>query len=432
MSPCPFDRLVQAKRDRAKSMRYTRGEASNFYFLCASGKLDEVHQILDAEDCPSIDVLNQLQPNGSTALHAATFYNHLEIVQLLLERSCSRTELNRFGNTAYEEAKTNEMKNVFHRYDPATRFHDTNAANSMSLYLPEENIAGTNADATNEYVYLFKTESEILEYSLNQQTTAMWVKFYDWFVHTFRIFIEREDVRFDAFDLINHPDFKQFLTRSLSEPNLQKTMKSVDEAKRRNSIEPLITLYTSEEAGLYHPLNEHLVQSSSNTDITPHLCDRFLIEFHIHHHELKQRAFTGTVYRGATIPIGYLSIYRRAIESKPRGVLGLKAFTSTSRDPLVALDFAFRGSPGEDKKHALFVFEIMETSPTIFGVDDISIYGHEQEVLILPGNLFTVTKIEEQLNPPITKVYLKHWNTPISFWEKIRQTIRAGKKNVLE
>ncbi len=70
-------------------------------------------------------------------------------------------------------------------------------------------------------------------------------------------------------------------------------------------------------------------------------------------------------------------------------------------------------------------------SGTIFGVDDVSIYGHEQKVLILPGNLFIVTKIEEQLHPPITKIYLTHWNTSISFWKKIKQIIRAGKRSVL-
>jgi ankyrin repeat protein len=94
---CPFTELLQAKRDRAKSRRFTEGEASTFYFLCKDGKTDEVRQILEAEDCPSIDELNKVQPNGSTPLHAAAYYNHPEIVQLLLERDCPRTELNQIA-----------------------------------------------------------------------------------------------------------------------------------------------------------------------------------------------------------------------------------------------------------------------------------------------------------------------------------------------
>jgi hypothetical protein len=85
----------------------------------------------------------------------------------------------------------------------------------------------------------------------------------------------------------------------------------------------------------------------------------------------------------------------------------------------------------EGEKHVLFIFEITEATPTIFGVEDVSDFKYEQEVLILPGNLFTVTHIEEKLHPPITKIYLSHWNMSISFWEKIKQTIRAGRKSVL-
>jgi hypothetical protein len=429
---CPFTELLQAKRDRAKSRRFTEGEASTFYFLCKDGETDDVRHILEAEDCPSIDELNKLQPNGSTPLHAAAYYNHPDIVQLLLERDCPRTEFNQFGSTAYEEAKTDEMKQLFNRCDSSNRFHETNATDAMALYVPAQNIESTNTGTTPDYVHVFKTQSEIFEYSLNQQTTAMWLKFYNWFAHTFRTFVDRENVHIDAFDLNNHPDFKQFLKRSLSEPNIGKTMDSVNESKRRNSIEPLITLYTSEVAGFYRPLNQLLAQSPANANISPHLCDRFIIEFHIRRHELKQRAFVGTVYRGATMHVDDLVVYKHALESEPPGVLGLKTFTSTSRDPLVALRFASGNLSTEGQKHVLFVFDIMEATSSIFGVDDISIYGHEQEVLILPGNLFTVKKVEEELNPPITKIYLQHLKTSISFWKKIKQTIRAGRTPVLE
>jgi hypothetical protein len=430
-APCPFQQLLQDRRERAKSMGYTRGKASSFYFSCANGKLDEVRQTLDAENAPSIDELNKLQPNGSTPLHAATYYNHLEVVKLLLERDCPRNTLNRFGKTAYEEAETNEMRQLFDRDDGVNRFHETNTANTVSLYLPESNIDGMNVDSTVPYIQIFKSESDILEYTINQQTTAMWVKFYDWFVHTFRTFLERDEVHLDAFDLPNHPDFKQFLSRSLPQSNFEKTMESVEEARRSNSIDPLITLYTSEQAGFYRPLNALLGQSSPNTNISPHLCDRFIIEFYIRRQELKHRRFTGTTYRGVTLPANDLVIYTRAAESNPPGVLGLKTFTSTSRDPLVALKFAFHTPLEDGKKHVIFVFEILEATPTIFGVDDVSIYEHEQEVLILPGNLFTVTRVQEQANPPITRIYLKHWYTPISFWKKIKQTIRAGRVSVL-
>jgi hypothetical protein len=356
-------------------------------------------------------------------------------VKLLLAHGCPRSILNRYGHTAYEEAQSNEMKELFMRPNSTNRFHEMNPSNTISMFFAEEDITNVNASqiASSSYVHLFRTKSEIFEYSLNKQTTAMWLKFYNWFFQTFRTFIEREELRVDAFDLINHLDFKEFLERNFSDvpEKYTKTIQSINEAKRRNSIEPLIALYTSEDAGFYRPFNCALTQSSSNTETSEHLCDRYVIEFHIRHQELKQRAFTGIIYRGATIAINDLAVYQHAINSNPPGVIGLKAFTSTSQDPHIALNFALSHPLNEDEKHVLFIFEILEATPTIFGVDDVSEFKCEQEVLILPGNLFTVTKIDEQFNPDITKIYLSHLEVSISFWEKIKQTIRAGKKSVL-
>ena len=373
-----------------------------------------------------------MQPNGSTALHAATYFGHVEIVKLLLDQGCCRTTLNRYGKRAYEEARTIEMKELFCRPDSASRFHDRDTIHTMAIYIPEENEEAAAASATHDYVHLFKSKAEILEYSLNQQTTAMWFKFYNWFSHSFRSYLESDNFHVDNFDLHKHPDFQQFLKRSLSNPTtIQTTMQSVDEARRRNSIEPLITLYTSEQAGFYGPLNQQLIHSPADAQMSPHLSDRFIIEFQLKRKQLKQRAYTGTVYRGATLPVDSLTIYEHALASTPHGVLGLKAFTSTSIDPLVALAFAIKVPPNDGFKNVLFVFEISEASSSIFGVEDISVFGHEREVLILPGNLFIVTQIEERDDFKITEIHLRHWNVSISFMKKLKQTFRSGSKSVI-
>ena len=412
-------------------MKYTRGQASPFYFACSYGRIDEVLQTLDAKDAPSIEELNRLQDNGSTPLHAATHYNHFDIVRLLLERNCPRTALNRFGNTAYEEASTPEMKQLFDRSSASDRFHETDTAATVAVYLPEGTTENAHANESVDYVQLFRTNEEIFEYTLNQQTAAMWLKFYDWVMHTFRKHIEREHLRVDAFDLQNHPDLRKFLKQNLDDQKIQETMKLITKAGQSNSIEPLILLYTSERAGFYRPFNRSLVHSSSTTSVSPHSCDRFLFEFQLRRDELKKLAFTGTVYRGVTMFTVDLEIYRRALSSRPVGVIGLKTFTSTTRDLSVAMRFALSTSTAADQVNAVFVFEISHVTPTIFGVETISVYGQEQEVLILPGNLFTVTRIEAEDHLSVTKIYLKHWYVPISFWKKLRQTIRAGDGSVL-
>ncbi|CAF4002511.1 unnamed protein product, partial [Rotaria sp. Silwood1] len=67
--------------------------------------------------------LNQLEPNGSTALHAASYGGHVEIVRLLLNKlGCRRDRRNRYGLTAYEEAFSEEVRRLFHRPDGRNRF----------------------------------------------------------------------------------------------------------------------------------------------------------------------------------------------------------------------------------------------------------------------------------------------------------------------
>ncbi|CAF1365198.1 unnamed protein product [Rotaria sp. Silwood1] len=211
----------------------------------------------------------------------------------------------------------------------------------------------------------------------------------------------------------------------------QSSLKFIQEANRRNSIAPLITLYSSEEAGLYRPLNQQLASSPSGAQTSPHLCDRFVMEFYLKRKELKQRAFTGTIYRGATLSVDDVAVYESALKNDSTAVLGLKAFTSTSIDPLIALSFAMKTPIGEGQKHVLFVFEINKVSSTIFAIEDISIYGQEREVLILPGSLFVVTDIQENTELQITQIVLRHWKVSFSFMTKLKQTFRSGKKSVI-
>lgn len=76
--------------------------------------------------------VNQIEPNGSTALHAASFYNHSHIVQLLLSSGCSRTTLNFRGATADQEAATDEIRALFNR-PTSNRFIDENTTESFTL-----------------------------------------------------------------------------------------------------------------------------------------------------------------------------------------------------------------------------------------------------------------------------------------------------------
>jgi hypothetical protein len=62
---------------------------------------------------------NQIQNDGSTALHAAAFYGHQTVVELLLEYGANAQIRNNFGHTANDESCTSEIRNCI-----LTKSHD--------------------------------------------------------------------------------------------------------------------------------------------------------------------------------------------------------------------------------------------------------------------------------------------------------------------
>ncbi|CAF4136801.1 unnamed protein product [Rotaria sp. Silwood2] len=59
--------------------------------------------------------INRLEPNGSTALHAASYYGHFNVVKLLLEAGAVRSITNIYNMTPADEAATSEIKLLFRR-----------------------------------------------------------------------------------------------------------------------------------------------------------------------------------------------------------------------------------------------------------------------------------------------------------------------------
>ncbi|CAF1337008.1 unnamed protein product [Didymodactylos carnosus] len=101
------------------------GEASPLYWACRGGDLDAVNEILSST--PFSDI-NRLEPNGSTALHAASFFGHTDVVRFLVqERGIIRHRKNRHGLTAYQEAPTKEIRRLFHRPSSVNRFVEENS-----------------------------------------------------------------------------------------------------------------------------------------------------------------------------------------------------------------------------------------------------------------------------------------------------------------
>lgn len=78
------------------------------YLAARSGFYDMTKALL-SKKCP----VNAQQVDGSTALHAASYFGQKEIVQLLLENGADSTIKNKWNNTAEDEAENEEVKGVF-------------------------------------------------------------------------------------------------------------------------------------------------------------------------------------------------------------------------------------------------------------------------------------------------------------------------------
>lgn len=454
----PYHRLCAEKIRKAQTSRYIEGDASEFYSHCDTGDIDGVRRSLEASDRRSIDELVKLERNGDTALHAATRKGHKEIVKHLLECDCSQTILNRSGKTAYEEAETPEMQRLFVRSEASDRFHDSNLSKTVRHYLPESvatdvtvdgsiksrpiqneinNLTTTAVSEKSDFFKTFKTEEDVYKHSLNHQTTAMWLRFFNWFSHTFPSLFRRDELNLESFQLHRNEDFNLFLKEHMGN-SYSEAVKLFDNAHENNSIETVLKIYSMERITFYRSLNKQLISSTAEAETSPHLCDRYIIEFHLRADELAKRSFLGTVYRGATIDSNEVLLYEQVHSSKPPGVITFRAFSSTSEDEKIALRFVIEHPLKTHQTAVLFIIEIKAKSPTIVGIGDLSVYPDEKEVLMMPGNLFTVKNIVKDVthigecdrSVTVTEIHLEYLHVPVSFWKKLGHTYQMSKKDV--
>ena len=102
-------------------------EVSKFYLACRNGDVEFVKNYL--KSLPSyLWNPNQFEcAVKTTPLHAASHYGHTEIVKLLFEYGCDRSQTNSDGLTACEEAANDEIRQLFERPNDigsGRRFHD--------------------------------------------------------------------------------------------------------------------------------------------------------------------------------------------------------------------------------------------------------------------------------------------------------------------
>ena len=90
------------------------GHASDFYMACRQGDLSMVNRYIKTMTTREINKVEE--SNGSTALHAASYFGHADVVKRLLELGANSHTHNGYGKTAEQEARTQEIKDLFKAY----------------------------------------------------------------------------------------------------------------------------------------------------------------------------------------------------------------------------------------------------------------------------------------------------------------------------
>ncbi|CAF0834372.1 unnamed protein product [Rotaria sordida] len=308
----------------------------------------------------SLEEINQMEPNGSTALHVAAYQGHEKIVELLLQKGACYSTVNKYNCTPLDEAKTDKIKQLIHRRMNSTRF-----VSDASI----EWILSTN-DA----------DFQASEYWEKLKTYGTDPQFYRLIAYIKKNYLEKDLQDIDGINTI-----KQYFDMAINE---------------KDPVY-LLQAYTA-ETGFYSTLNVHLAQLRlENLTAKENVSRAYYIGIIARHPKLETFSYTGVTFRGMMITNNDLKQYKRGTR------ILTKTFSSTSKQKDVALGFLRDNSGTDDRLSTICVYEI-RNERTALDIEHISLFQDEKEVLILPYSAFKIIDIKLYENgSPRAEIKLK-------------------------
>ncbi|CAF3992712.1 unnamed protein product [Rotaria sp. Silwood1] len=401
---------IEKKKETSILCRFFKSTASPLYHACQTGDVNRVRELVSSLNYSDI---NRREFNGSTALHAASFFGHADIVRILLhERGVMRHRRNRDKMTAFEVAANDDVRQLFIRLGGGSnRFcNDDNCNNQKQLLIvinSNEQDSDNNKDddedtSPRKWIDLVADESyiqglimtKVLGKYLFSSPLARSI--------TFATFNHMLHDQFSPYE--NEASVRDFLQHLIdthvtrNHPQYYKACELVNKFARTKRIEPLLRLYTL-ETPLYHQLHYE-----SDAWLLPLICPFA---------NLKSRFFQGTSYRGLSVKSQELKDYRSAC-GKTSCIIRTNTFCSTSTDRHVAESFLNVDSES-DLIHTLMIFEFpfqCDTAIQLYAISDkypcLSDFEDEKEVLLLPQTLFHVKRIDNDDTQHYATIWLEY------------------------
>jgi len=327
----------------------TTPTVSELYLACRNGDMDTVQRLVPRTKPKD---LNRLESNGSTCLHAASYHGHKDIVRYLLSHGASRRVVNHYGCTPLDEAKTQEIADLFPRTNEEAhkRFSDTN-----SRQLEWQFLKG-NAEDYARAVHWNCVKDRGVKKTVNKL-------------------------------------FKARLLEGDDEKSAELVEYFFDKAEAENNPIWLLRAYTV-ESQFYRQLNREMA-TGNDRQVYKKLCKGWT------------GYYTGIILRNAAFePYRYAGETYRGMEVTPEEfekykvnqVLTNKSFQSTSKSWKIAKSFACPDKPSIGKLSVIIILSITDRRSAL-SIETISEFQTEQEVLIAPGTLFIVKSIDHNRTP---------------------------------
>lgn len=355
---------------------------SDFYLACRNGDLTTVQHLLATL---TMDEINQIEPNGSTSLHAASSYNHPEVVKLLLDHGAMRTVVNRKNLTPAEEAATEEIKELFPRPNPAVK--------------ERFQIHGFGKEL--EWVW---SNTHTVNGTVEGWTATLADKN--------RYYMRNTDVRKAAARILEDCRYRNV-------NGMDKIKWFLQRAQETDNPVWFVKAYTS-NTGFYKALNEALAKGRTLFDQYDR--DNFRESIYafagcflchpIGHDKLSRYRYGGISYRGMTL-------HRTDFERNYTvgNEFMIKSLTSTSKTRQVANIFKDNTSQDSTKLSVICIFNTTgeprrpnpscksRVLPIALDISAISEFPEEDEVLIVAHTAFRIQSIE-QLSSGVFEVKL--------------------------
>ena len=315
---------------------------SPFYNACQNNDSSLVKYYLEII---SIEQINQIEPNGSTALHVASFHGHEEIVQFLLEKGACCSKRKKYNCTPLDEANTDRIKQMIRRRMNKTRF----VTQSIAWMIDPDNVHFQ----THQYF-------EMLELLVRSSKLDQLIDF-----------IKQNDLETDLKDIDDLHTIKEYFDMAINE----------------NNPVYLLNAYTA-ETGFYSTLNLHITQLHPENLTDKDILRRaFYLVIIARHPNLETLSYTGITYRSMMIPYNDLERFKIGIR------ILTKTFSSTSKQLNVLLKSLHNHADVSDRISALCQYEIFNQR-TALDIQHISLFEDKQEVLILPYSIFNIVDIK--------------------------------------